>query len=195
MNKETKVRSAVIYSFSLIALALYFSVYNILAYFSISPGIYLSIISVVSLLSIFLFYREKKVIYFSLIALLSFLVSLGVILSPDIQAPGDLMDAFILLLVASLMAAGANNTFKFLYSGLSFYLVGVFLLFAFAALKIIIFLATLLDYYINCLGENCAPYPFAVLPSFILVVLVLPALYPYFAQSIFRRELNDKEGS
>ncbi len=195
MKKEMKVRSAVIYSFSLIALSLYFSVYNILAYFSISSGIYLAILSLVSLLSIPLFYREKKVLFFSLIAVLSFLISLGVMLSPDIRAPGDLMDAFILLLVGSLMAAGANDTFKFLYSGLSFYLVGVFLLLAFAAIKITIFLATLLDYYINCLGENCAPYPFAVLPSFILFILVLPAIYPYFAQSIFRRELNDKEGS
>ena len=195
MNKEMKVRSAVIYSFSLISLSIYFAVYNILAYFSISPEIYLGILSLVSLLSIPLFYREKKVLYFSLITLLSFLLALGVMLSPDIQAPGDLMDAFILLLVASLMAAGVNNTFKFLYSGLSFYLVGVFLLLAFAAIKITIFLATLLDYYINCLGENCTPYPFDVLPSFILVFLVLPAIYPYFAQSIFRRELNDKEGS
>ncbi len=195
MNKEVKVKLSVIYSFALISLALYYGIYNILAYFSVSPGIYLVPLSIIALISFPLFFREKNIIFYSLIAILSFLIALGTMLIKDIHVPGDIMDAFILILVASLIASGVKDTFKLLYRGLSFFIVGAFLLFAFALIKIIIFLSAVLDYYINCLGDKCAPYSFAAFPSVALIILVIPALYPYFARSIFRRDVNDKESS
>ncbi len=195
MKPEKKVRISVIYSFSILSLSIYFGIYNILVYFSISPGVFLSFISLISLGSIFLIYREKDPLLFS-IAILSFLMALGIMLIPqEFPAPGDFMDAFVLILVASLIAAGVKNTYKFLYDGLAFYLVGIFLLFTFTIVKILILLADVLDYYINCLGESCSPYPFVFLPSILLFFLVIPALYPYFAQNIFRRDVNDKESS
>jgi len=195
MNREHKVKLSVIYSFALIALALYYGIYNIIAYFSIHLGFYLAPISIVALLSLPIFYREKNRALYASIAIISFLIALGIMLIQEVQVPGDLMNAFILILIASLILAGAKATFKLLYSGLSFYLVGVFLLLTFAIIKIIIFLSALLDYYINCLGDKCAPYPFVAFPSLILVFLVIPALYPYLAQGIFRRDVNDKESS
>ena len=195
MNSEVKVKLSVVYSFTLISLSLYYGIYSIVAYFSVHLGFYLAPISIIALLSFPLFYREKNIALYASIAILSFLITLGIMLIQDIQVPGDLMDAFILILIASLILAGVRDTFKLLYSGLSFYLVGVFLLLAFTIIKIIIFLSALLDYYINCLGDKCAPYPFVAFPSLILIYLVIPALYPYLAQGIFRREVNDKESS
>ncbi len=191
MNGEVKVKLSVIYSFTLISLSLYYGIYNVLAYFSVSPGIYLAPLSIIALLSLPLFFREKNILLYSLIAILSFLIALGTMLISDIHVQGDLMDAFILILIASLIVTGVKDTFRLLYRGLSFYLVGTFLLLAFTAIKIIIFLSAVLDYYINCLGDKCTPYPFVAFPSVALILLVIPALYPYFAQKLFRREVND----
>ncbi len=195
MNSEVKVKLSVIYSFTLVSLSLYYGIYNVLAYFSVSPGIYLIPISIIALLSFPLFSREKNILLYSSIAILSFLIALGTMLISDIHVPGDLMNAFILILIASLIASGVRDTFRLLYSGLSFYLVGTFLLLAFAIIKIIIFLSAVLDYYINCLGDKCSAYTFTAFPSLVLFLLVIPSLYPYFAQGLFRRDVNDKDGS
>ncbi len=195
MRGERGVKISIIYAISLSSITLFLSVANLSKWvLGAVPG-FLVILSLASLAPLAV-QDVRKSIHFVLFTVVSFLFALGVIMACllFIEIPGDPMDSFILFLISALLLTSLRDSLKLLYSGLSFYLVGVFLLLAFAGIKITILLADILDYYVNCIGESCSPYPFAVIPSLILFLLALPATYPYIHREIFRREEHDKEG-
>ncbi len=102
----------------------------------------------------------------------------------------DVMGGFSLLVASALMFYSIKDTLRLLYSGLSFYIVGLFLLLAIGILNIIILLAKILDYYIQCIGEPCGGYPLNIRPEIFLFFLGLFALYPFFHRWEFRRRIQ-----
>ena len=132
-----------------------------------------------------------SVIYASILSLFSIIIGLAEILAffgfSIINAPADIIGGFSLIVAASLILYGAKDTIKLLYSGLSFYIVGIALLLGIGLLHIFILLADVLDYYILCIGENCSPYPICVRPEIPMFFLTLLAIYPFIVRFKFRR--------
>jgi len=132
-----------------------------------------------------------SVIYACAISVITFIIGALEIISflgvTPISFPSDIMGGFSLIVASSLVLYGAKDTVKLLYSGLSFYIVGVALLLGIGLLHIIILLADILDYYILCIGESCASYPLQVRPEIPLFFLYLLAIYPFLVRFKFRR--------
>ncbi len=103
-------------------------------------------------------------------------------------APSDIMGGFSLIVASTLILYGAKNTVKMLYDGLSFYIVGLSLLIGIGLLQTLIVLANILDYYILCIGESCAPYSTPPRPEVYMFFLALLGLYPFFVRWHFRRK-------
>ncbi len=132
-----------------------------------------------------------SVIYASALSLLCLTIGIGEILSflgfALLNAPPDIMGGFSLIVAASLILYGARDTIKLLYSGLSFYIVGIALLLGIGILHIVVLLADILDYYILCIGESCEPYPLSIRPEIYIFFLSLLAIYPFLIRFKFRR--------
>ncbi len=188
MKVEDGVKLSVIYASFLSALTLYFGIYEILKYF-ISSIPYLFLITLTALYPL-LSLRKKLNSLDVFLIILAFLGALGIAIS-DTYIPGDVMGGFVLILSSSLIFAGLKDTYSMLYSGLSFYIVGLFLLLGDAVIEVTIILAEVTDYYINCIGESCAGYVFLLRPEIILLILTPFALYPFFKRTHFRRREND----
>lgn len=188
MNTAEKIRVSIAYAVSLASISLFVSAANVLAWLGMEIPRFLAALAIISLVPLLSddIRKSSKLIaataFFTIFAL-----GVSLFLADHARIPGDPMDSFILLLVASLLLTGMKNAVKMLYSGLSFYIVGTFLLLAFSGIKIIILLADALDYYVNCIGEVCDPYGFALIPSIVLFILAIPAVYPYRHRNEFRR--------
>jgi len=132
-----------------------------------------------------------SVVYASLLSFLCLFIGMGEILSflgfSFSNLPADIMGGFSLIVAASLILYGARDTVQLLYSGLSFYVVGIALLLGIGLLHIIILLADMLDYYILCIGEGCGPYPLSIRPEIPIFFLSLLAIYPFLVRFKFRR--------
>jgi len=190
LKVEEGVKISVIYASFLAALTLYFGSYEILRFF-VSSVPYLFIITLSALYPIMPLHKKLNSLEISLFVL-AFLGALAIALS-DIYIPADIMGGFVLILSSSLIFTGLRDTWKTLYSGLSFYIVGLFLLLSDAAIVVTIILADVSDYYINCIGESCSPYNFILRPEVILLFLGIFALYPFFKRSNFKRKEYDQE--
>lgn len=132
-----------------------------------------------------------SVIYASIISIITLIVGIFEILSfaglHILSFPADIMGGFSLIVASSLVLYSSKDTVKLLYSGLSFYIVGIALMLGIGLLHIIILLADILDYYILCIGEVCNPYPLQIRPEILLFFLYLLTLYPFLARFKFRR--------
>ncbi len=197
MSPEKKIKISAIYSVSLSALTIYFGFYYLIGYIIPVTPAALSLVSLTSLYALIALKFKMDRFFVVSYTLIFFLMSLGIMLSSSefMRNSGDFMSSFILFLISALLLSGFRGTYQQLYNGFSMYLVGVFLLISYAGIEIIILLANVLDYYIQCLGEHCATYPLAMKPEFILFILGLMATYPYFAREKFRRCVNDKKGT
>ncbi len=189
MKIHDLVKLSVIYASFIAAITLYYGISEVIGVF-ISNVPYLFPITIVSLYPLYFVVKEKDWIY-SIPAVLAFIASLSVALSTS-QIPGDLMGGLVLILASSLIFTGLRDTYRMLYEGLSFYIVGIFLLLADTAITIIILLSDIADYYINCIGESCAPYELVLRPEIFLFFLTLFALYPFFKRMKFKRREYDK---
>ncbi len=118
-----------------------------------------------------------------ILGVLEILASLGL----HSGVPEDIMGGFSLIVGGALILYGARDTMKLLYRGLSFYIVGLALLLGIGLLKIILLLADMLDYYVQCVGESCPGYSAEIRPEIYLFFLLLLALYPFFRRWRFRR--------
>ncbi|GEM_PF-3472456 len=192
MKNESKIIIAILYSQGLASVSAYFSAAIVSNMITGHTPFFLISFSILSLLP-FLYVKKINPRYLLIFSFLTFLLSLGIMVVSHeyIDLSGDVMDAFILLLISILLFASLRDSINLLYSGLSFYLVGIGLLISYSALKIIILLADVFDYYINCIGESCAPYTTGVIPAIVLILLTFPALIPYWHRDLFRREAYD----
>ncbi len=192
MKNRDLVKLSVIYSSFIATITLYIGIGEVIGML-ISNVPYLFLIAGISLYPLYFVIKESDLIY-SIPAVLAFLAALSFSLFIS-QVPTDLMGGFVLILSSSLILTGLRDTYRMLYDGLSFYIVGVFLLLADATLTIMILLADVADYYINCIGENCAPYQWILRPEFFLFFLTLFSLYPFFNRMKFKRREDDKEAA
>ncbi len=190
MNMEDKLKLSVIYSLLPASLGAAYGFYSLIGSYCTN------LCWIAGFLSLFgLKFVDKKamqiLVFVSLVAL-----SLGAAaIIPVLGASGGIMDAFVVLLSSILMFRGMKNTYLMLYDGLSFYLVGLFLTLAYAVIQLFIVGAGYLDYLISCLGESCPPYTIPTYFPALLFLSTVPALYPYFQRTKFRRNVHDKEGS
>ena len=181
---ESGVKLSVIYSSFLSSITLYFGIYEFIKFFVFSVP-YLFIVTITALYPIIPL-RNRLSITQILLIVLAFLGSLAIAIC-DIYVPVDVMGGFVLILSSSLIFVGLKDTYRMLYSGLSFYIVGLFLLLGDALIMATIILADIADYYINCIGESCPQYVFLLRPEIILLILALFALYPFFVRNHFKR--------
>ena len=187
MEKEKLIKISVLYSSFVATLSLYYGICEILRIFIGIPHFFY----LVSLLSLYpiVFLKEEKKLSYILFSILIFLITIATLsLSFFISIPGDFMGGFVLILASSLLFVGMKETYKGLFSGLSFYIVGLFILLVDSVIQISILLADILDYYINCIGESCSPYIFVFRPEIYLFFFGIFALYPFFARWAFRRK-------
>jgi len=133
-----------------------------------------------------------SVVYASILSVIALCIGLGEIISfiglPIFPSPADMIGGFSLIVGASLILYGARDTIKLLYSGLSFYIVGIAIMLGIGLLHITILLADILDYYILCIGEVCQAYPLQIRPEISLFFLYLFSIYPFLSRFKFRRE-------
>ncbi len=131
-----------------------------------------------------------SVIYASFLSLVAGIIGILEILTflgLNFPVPTDIMGGFSLIVASSLILYGARDTMRILYSGLSFYIVGLALMLGIGLLQILLLLADVLDYYILCLGESCEPYAADIRPEVYLFFLFLLATYPFLRRWRFRR--------
>jgi len=182
--KRLYLEFSVIYVDFLATLSLYYGTLEFLNFFFTPRCIFL--LSFLTLYPLFILrefrFRKWAILLIILLTALSFLFALHP------PATSDIMGGFSLILSSSLLFYSLKDTLRELYSGLSFYLVGLFLLLAIGFLQILILLADLLDYYILCIGENCPPFTFMFRGEYLLFFLGLFALYPFLHRWEFRRK-------
>ncbi|OYT59088.1 hypothetical protein B6U71_03250 [Euryarchaeota archaeon ex4484_178] len=183
--KRLYLEISVIYLSFVAALTLYYGlteIFNLIAHLP-----YLYLISIISLYPILHWKNFNYRIHAILICIL--LTVAALLLSSSVSfETRDIMGGFSLILASSLLFYSIKDTLKEFYSGLSFYMVGLFLLLIIGVMHILILLADILDYYILCIGENCSAYTFTPRPEYLLFFLSLFALYPFFHRFEFRRK-------
>ncbi len=182
--KREYLEFSVIYTAFLASLCLYYGVAEVFASLFNIP--YLFLLSLFAVYPLLLWRDFHNRI---LLVVLVFLMSaVALLLTSHTSVPGDVVGGLSLLLVSALLFYSLRDTLRELYSGLSFYIVGLFLLLAIGLLQILILLADIMDYYILCVGESCAPYPFSMRPEYALFFLGLLSLYPFLHRWEFRRK-------
>ena len=186
MNNENLIKFSVLYSSFIATLSLYYGISEILKIFTPIPP-YFYLLSLISLYPIAFLKNEKNLVYLIFSSLIFFITLFTIILSNFIFIPGDFMGGFALILSSSLLFVSMKETYRGFFSGLSFYIVGLFILLTDSIVQIFILLADILDYYINCIGESCKPYNLMIRPEIFLFFLTILALYPFFARWSFRR--------
>ncbi|NPA74891.1 MAG: hypothetical protein GXO25_02270 [Euryarchaeota archaeon] len=189
-----KIKFAIIYSATLAAMTVFFGIWNILKYVGVN---YTPLLSVIAVIGLFPVIYLKSDLPAQIFAGVCTVFGAGIILLAPlfISVSGNLMNSFILFLVAALILNSIRDSLLRLYSGLSFYIVGIFILLAFSGIEITILLASIADHYINCIGTQCSQPVITITPGMILLLLTIPATYPYFRRDKFRRDIHDKEGS
>ncbi len=182
--KRIYLEISVIYAAFLASLSLYYGIMEILNSFGHLPYLFL-----LTLLTLFpgVFWKNFEKKGYVMVALI-LLTLAALLLSLHFSGTKDIMGGFSLILVSSLLFYSLHDTLRELYSGLSFYIVGLFLLLAIGVLQLLILAAEILDYYILCIGESCTPYSFSLRPEYLLFFLGLFALYPFFHRWEFRRK-------
>ena len=131
-----------------------------------------------------------SVLYASALSVISIITGILEILNflgANLWGPADIMGGFSLAVAGILILYGARDTAKLLYSGLSFYIVGLALALGIGLLRIVLLLAEALDYYILCIGESCESFHPEIRPEIYLFFLFLLATYPFFRRWRFRR--------
>ena len=187
MRVKDGIEFSTIYASFISALALYFGVYEFLKVFTPSVP-YLFLVTTVALYPILPLHDRLNITQILFITM-AFLGALGIAIS-NVYIPADIMGGFVLILSASLILTGLKDTYRMLYSGLSFYIVGLFLLLGDAVITAAIILADVTDYYINCIGESCSQYIFLLRPEIIMLILAPLALYPFFKRNSFKRRVK-----
>ena len=186
MRVDEKIRLSVLYSSFVATLALYFGIGEIMRNFMEIPPYYY-LLSFLSLYPLIFLKDEKNMVHI-LILIALFLLTLGTVLFLRVFITGDFMGGFVLILSSSLLFTGMRDTYYKYFSGLSYYIVGLFLLLGDSLIVIFILFADLADYYINCIGENCTPYKFMIRPEIILFFFAIFAIYPFLTRNSFRRK-------
>ncbi len=186
-----KIRMAVMYTAALSSITLFFGLWELISYFGAKFSQFLTFSIVLAFVPLL---YSRKIQDFLMVFVFTTL-ALGIMLiAPSCIAPsGNIMHSLVLLLITSLLVVSIKDSLNLLYSGLSFYLVGVFLLLAYVGINLIIIMAQIADYYIGCIGMACASPPVSITPAMILFIMAIPATYPYFQKFQFRRDIYDKE--
>ena len=180
MNR-TYLELSVAYLSFLAALSLFYGIVEIVGYY-----IFLAPLTFITLFPLYFLKNVERKLPFALFTV--FLSTIAFLMALIPITRWDVMGGFSLLVASFLMFYSVKDTLQLLYSGLSFYIVGLFLLLSIGVLDIIILLAKILDYYILCIGEPCEAYPVHLRPEIFLFFLGLFALYPFLHRWEFRRK-------
>jgi hypothetical protein len=186
-----KIRISIAYAASLSALSAFFALWNILAWLNIPYSPALCATAAISLIPVLYCKKIDCILSSAIFTLMTIFIILNAPSHMSIE--GSPMNAFVLALISALIIASIKDSLQLLYSGLSFYIVGIFLLITFSGIEITISLAALADHAIGCIGSSCAPAGLDMSPSFLLFPMSIPATYPYFQKFRFRRDVYDKE--
>ncbi len=189
-TSEHVVEILVIYGLAVSSVAFVWGIYEILNVFThIHPYL-----APLILISMYPFLKggnmKNRGVWYLFFMVLSFFAVVHIPMEP-----ADFMGGFSLIVASSLVLAGYPKAVKHDISGLSFYLVGMALLIAISVLQILVYLADMLDYIINCIGENCALYSQLPRPEVLLFFLIIPLIYLLKKGNFFGGEVIDKESS